>query len=80
MKIDNDNNYTSKNVKVNIDCSNSFKKIGKLIKVDWNYRNRETINIFMTFWHRYGVAVTSQVIFKPLQKKIMLESAASKCL
>lgn len=34
MKIDNDNNYTSKNVKVNIDCSNSFQKIGKLIKVD----------------------------------------------
>lgn len=32
MKIDNDNNYTSKNVKVNIDCSNSFQKIGKLIK------------------------------------------------
>lgn len=36
MKIDNDNNYTSKNVEVNIDCSNSFQKIGKLIKVDWN--------------------------------------------
>lgn len=34
MKIDNDNNYTSKNVKVNKDCSNSFQKIGKLIKVD----------------------------------------------
>lgn len=34
----------------------------------------------MTFWHRYGVDITSQVIFKPLQKKIMLESAASKCL
>lgn len=33
MKIDNDNNYTSKNVKVNIDCSNSFQKIGKLIKL-----------------------------------------------
>lgn len=28
----------------------------------------------MTFWHRYGVDITSQVIFKPLQKKIMLES------
>lgn len=34
----------------------------------------------MTFWHRYGVDITSQVIFKPLQKKIMLESAALKCL
>lgn len=34
MKIDNDNNYASKNVTVNIDCSNSFQKIGKLIKVD----------------------------------------------
>lgn len=33
MKIDNNNNYTSKNVKVNIDCSNSFQKIGKLIKL-----------------------------------------------
>lgn len=80
MKIDNDNNCTSKNVKVNIDCSNSFQKIGKLIKVDWNQKQRNILNIFMTFWHRYGVDITSQVIFKPLQKKIMLESAASKCL
>lgn len=23
----------------------------------------------MTFWHRYGVDITSQVIFKPLKKK-----------
>lgn len=32
MKIDNDNNYTSKNVKVNIDCSNSFQKNWKIDK------------------------------------------------
>lgn len=25
--------------------------------------------MFMTFWHRYGVDITSQVIFKPLKKK-----------
>lgn len=59
MKIDNDNNYTSKNVKVNIDCSNSFQKNWKIykswLKLETEKYIKHIYDILAQIWGGYHI-------------------------